>query len=136
MQVFTSSDERLKKKAQTYENLSASKQRFDQIRRLEAINGEVVLRGKEGRRDKVYPLMMAIKRFAKWYQICMSWYAKGFTTQIDQLKLVLEQLGSKIIEAIVQRETGALSITPVAPYVNRDFVFKLQARIQELKLLK
>ena len=120
-------------KEEVYQNLSASKQRFDQIRRLQAINGEVVLRGKQGRRDKVYPLALAIKRFSKWFVICRSWHEKGFTGQTQELKLVLQQLGAKIVEAIVQRQTGALSITPMPPFVDTKFVLQLQAYITQLK---
>lgn len=135
MEVISNNDYRLKKKAETYQNLSASKQRFDEIRRLQAINGDVVLRGKEGRRDKIFPLHLAVKRFSNWYKICKSWSEKGFKGQIEELKLVLEELGSKIIEAIVQRQTGAQALTPLPPYVDTKFVLQLQAYVQEIKLL-
>lgn len=135
MEVIANDDFRLKKQAPVYENLSASKQRFDEIRRLEAINGQVVLRGKEGRRDKIFPLALAIKRFSKWYVICKSWSEKGFKDQIDELKLVLEELGSKIVEAIVQRQTGTIAVTPLPKFVDTKFVLQLQSYIDQVKLM-
>lgn len=94
---------RLKKRAEMYENFSSSKQRFDELRFFEVINGNLVLRGKEGRPDKIFRLDVAMKRFTTWYKILKRWWGTGYQAQCDELKMVVEEMGAKIQEAIAQR---------------------------------
>lgn len=101
--AFDMNATRLKKRAETYENFSSSKQRFDQLRFFQAINGNLVLRGREGRPDKIFRLDLAWKRFCTWYSILKRWYLSGFQSQCEQLKLVVEEMGAKIQECIAQR---------------------------------
>lgn len=94
---------RLKKKATQYENFSSSKQTFDELRFIEAINGNLVLRGRNHRPDKIIPFNIAWKRFWTFYSMCCNWMNHGFKTQCEQLKQVLQEWGAKIQEAVSQR---------------------------------
>ena len=86
--------------------MSHTKFPFDQVRFLEARNGNLVLRGKNGRRDSIYLLPTACRRFSKWYQIFRRWERLGYKSQGEELKLVLENMGSVIQEAVAQRLAG------------------------------
>ena len=123
----------VKKSVPVYDNLSSSKQTFDQVRYLEAINGDVVLRGKQGRRDQLYPLHRASRRFWRWYLIYTKWMKAGFDTQCDELKQVLEMLGAKIQEAIVQRMTGKGLFGVVPKWADAKYMAQLNKAILSLK---
>lgn len=125
IKLDSNNDYRLKKEATQYQSMSHAKFTFDQVRRLQSINGNVVLRGKQGRRDTIYPLPTACKRFARWYPIWVRWEQKGFHVQSQQLKLVLQDLGVRIRQAVKQRLAGqwdgfggfANSVVPDAKFI-------------------
>ena len=130
--MYIVSDSNVKKRQITmYDDFSTSRQSFDQIRMFEAINGNIVLRGRNGRRDTIYPLQKAAKRFSRWYAIFCQWEAKGFHRQTDELQQVLEQLGHKIQQAVSQRLGG--SGEPPPAFVDAKFMAHLNQAIKCLK---
>lgn len=74
-------DKEVKKSARQFEDFGHSKQTFDQVRRIEVFNGDIILRGQRGERDHAYPLARACKRFSRMYMTYSHWLANGFTTQ-------------------------------------------------------
>lgn len=96
----------VKKSADKYEDFAHSKQTFPNVRFLEAFNGDVILRGRDGQRDRAYPLHKAAQRFWRMYDMMNYWAKQGFQSQTQEGIQVLENLGAKIQQAIVQRATG------------------------------
>lgn len=131
VQLVAGDDKDVKKSQKMYQNLSASRQSFDQIRFFQVINGNIVLRGQNGRRDTIYPLAKACQRFSRWFQIFMLWETTGFHVQCDELKQVLEQLGAKIQQAVSQRLGGVGEAPP--PCCDAKFMAQLCQAMQVLK---
>ena len=96
-------EQRLKEKPQTYQSFGQSKQTFNQVGMFEAIDGYVILRGRRGRRDKIYPPEQAFKRLTSFYKIYLDWTKNGFDSQCQELRLVLQQFLAKFQESMAQR---------------------------------
>lgn len=79
-------------------------QNFGKIGFLEAVNGELVLRGREGERDHLYPLNRAIKRYdetCKMVTAMLRAGIKGWDTLMD----IAYDFEAKILEAVRQRRS-------------------------------
>lgn len=133
--ILPRNNTRLKKRAKQYQNFSSSHQSFDEIKFIEAVDGVVILRGKEGRPDHMYPLSLISQRFWRWFGIYKNWMKDGFTTQCDELGQVLEMIGARIQEAIVQRTKGN-TLFPVPDWVSPKYLTELSKALLQLQGLK
>ena len=122
----------VKKSADKYEDFAHSKQTFPNVRFLEAFNGDVILRGRNGQRDMVYPQHKAAQRFWRMYDMMNYWAQQGFTTQTEEGIQVLENLGAKIQEAIAQRMTGHAT-DGVPAWADAKYMAKLSQAVLSCK---
>lgn len=122
----------VKKSQNMYDSFGQSRQTFPKIGMLEAINGNIVLRGRRGRRDQIYPLLLAAQRFSKWFSIWRRWQKNGFHTQNQELKLVLIEFGAKIQQAIAQRLGGHAE--PPPEQIGPKFMADLAEALKVLKI--
>ena len=121
----------VKKESGLYESFAQSKQTFPKVRLLEAINGNLVLRGRKGQRDVLYPIAKACKMFFKMFEVYTYWRSNGFLSQCDELKLVVYELGRKIQEAIAARVGGQAEAPPA--FVDAKFMARLQEALKFLQ---
>lgn len=96
-------EQRLKEKAPVFDSFGESKQTFNEVGMFQAIDGFVVLRGRRGRRDQIYPPEQAFKRLTNFFKIYLDWSRNGFDKQCQQLRLVLQQFLAKFQQSMVQR---------------------------------
>lgn len=133
MELVIPKDDKVVKKEQKFsQNFSQSKQTFDQVRFLQAVNGNIVLRGRNGRRDQIYLLPRACMRFWRMYFIWKKWMQGGFTTQCDQLGQVLQNWGAAIQEAIIQRLSANGQLGPIPKWCDAKFMAKLSQAVLSL----
>lgn len=102
-------DVRPTKKAKIYTDPTKANQSFDGIKLIQQINGNLVLRGRNGQRDMIYRLDRAYKMF---YRMAM-FYAKLRKVSpyiVDQMKQVLKDFGAKIIQAYNYRKSHNMII--------------------------
>lgn len=79
-----------------------STQSFDKIGLFEVKNGDVVLRGRHGERDHVYPIDKAISRYNETQKMLFA-MARHAIRGWDTLGDVVKDLRGKILEAVEQR---------------------------------
>ena len=96
-------EQRLKEKAPCFESFGDSKQTFNQVGMFQAIDGFVILRGRRGRRDQIYPPEQAFKRLTSFFKIYLDWTKNGFSNQCQELRLVLQEFLCKFQESMAQR---------------------------------
>ena len=101
------------KNKETYANLQESTQTFGGIGLLEVVHGNLVLRGRSGVRDHLYPLHQAIKRYGETIQMVLS-MAKHAIRGWDTLYDVTKDMKAKILEAIRERRSLNMDIPDVA----------------------
>lgn len=92
------------RKTDTYAGLQDSTQTFGAIGLLEATAGDVVLRGREGERDHLYPLPRAIRRYYQTLHMINALVKHGVRGW-DTLMDINNELQQKILEAIKQRRS-------------------------------
>lgn len=90
-------------KARKFSSLDKSKQTFDGIRLVEAVNGNLVLRGRNGMRDMIYPLDKAWPMFFRMCEFYKKLYTLG-TNVADEMRDVLYNFGRSMQQAIDQRK--------------------------------
>lgn len=102
-------DVRPTKAAKRYTDPTKAHQSFDGIKLIQQINGNLVLRGRNGQRDMIYRMDRAYKMF---YRMAM-FYAKLKQVSpyiVSQMKDVLIDFGSKIIQAYNYRKAHNMTI--------------------------
>lgn len=107
------------KKKDTYEGLHNSTQLFSGIGLMEALGGDIVLRGRGGERDHLIPLDKAVEKYSVTYDSMMQ-YARYGVRGWDTLKDIVDDLKVRIIEAHDQRKKLNRPITQDVV----DFVLK------------
>ena len=123
-------EQRLKEKAPRFDSFGESKQTFNQVGMFQAIDGFVVLRGRRGRRDQIYPPEQAFKRLTSFYRIYLEWSKNGFFKQCQELRLVLEEFLRKFQQSMAQRiATGA-----VPPWFTPKISEGVTKMVQRLKM--
>ena len=98
-------DSRLVKKdapKETYHGLQESTQTFPAIGMFEVSGGDVILRGRNGERDHLYPLHKAYARWKDTEHAIMA-MAKHAIRGWDTLMDINRDFKAKIIEAVEQR---------------------------------
>lgn len=88
--------------ADVYEGLHGSTQTFPGIGIMEAVNGNVVLRGRNGMRDHIFKLQDAVTKYEHALQMVHS-YARYGVRGWDTLKDLADDLLARIKEAADQR---------------------------------
>ena len=79
-----------------------SSQSFDKIGLMEAMHGDVILRGRNGERDHLIPLDKAIEKYYTALDAVMVYLRNG-QRGWDTLKDIADDLKHRILEAIEQR---------------------------------
>lgn len=90
-------------KKETYKSLAESTQTFPGIGLLEAREGDVILRGRNGLRDYLYPLEKAIRRYYETKRMVAA-MAKNGIRGWDTLMDIQKEMLASILEAFDQRE--------------------------------
>lgn len=105
--------------ADKYMGFHNSTQTFSVVGRLEVVNGNVVLRGREGERDHIYPLHRAVRRYydtVKMTNSMVKYGVRGWDTLFD----IQKEFREKILEAIKQRYSMNIELEPeVAEFYQR-----------------
>lgn len=81
---------------------SSSAQSYSKIGWFDVKNGDVVLRGRHGERDHIYPLHAAITRYEESQQMLFAQVRNGIRGW-DTFADVIKDMRAKILEAIEQR---------------------------------
>lgn len=119
-----------KQVAPQYENFSSSKQRFDEVGMFVAEAGFVMLKGRNGRPDMIYPLEKAMKRIFSMARIYFEWMHNGFVSQCEQLREVLLEFACKFQQAMAQRIGLGMTVPKwFTPFVS-DKLAKLINRLK------
>lgn len=90
-----------KPKADQYDGLHNSHQTFPGIGLLEAVQGMIVLRGRKGQRDVLFPVDKAVQKYYDTMQT-VAQYAKYGVAGWDTLKDIADDLKVRIKEACEQ----------------------------------
>ncbi len=107
--------------ADAYDGLHGSTQTFGAIGLLEAVSGEIILRGRNGQRDVIFPLDKAIDKYNDTMQTVWQ-YARYGIKGWDTLKDIADDFKMRILEAVKQRHKLNYEISDKA----NDFVQKNQ----------
>lgn len=101
-EMVTSKKETTTKKADTYQGLHNSVQTFDAIGILHAVDGNIVLRGRNGQRDKIFRLEDAVEKYNDTMALVQR-YARYGVRGWDTLKDIADDFKVRIKEAAEQR---------------------------------
>lgn len=83
---------------------SAGQGSFCKIGLLEAINGDIVLRGRHGERDHIFPLEKALQKYEDTAQYAARMLMYGMP-QWDEMMQINEEFKFRILEALQQRRS-------------------------------
>lgn len=87
----------------------SSSQTFGGIGLLEAVDGNIVLRGRHGERDHLYPLDKAIRRFHETERMISAMARTGMRGW-DTLMDINKDMKGKILDAVKQRRSLNMDI--------------------------
>ena len=88
--------------ADIYAGLTNAHMSFDGIKCLEAVNGNIVIRGRNGMRDHIIKLEKALERYFNWMDLVTNYCklgVQGWQTAFD----IAVDFKAKICEAVEQR---------------------------------
>jgi hypothetical protein len=83
---------------------NASSSSFGKIGLLEAINGNIILRGRHGERDHLYPLEKALQKYDETAAYAAKMLMYGMP-QWDEMMQINEEFKFRILEALNQRRS-------------------------------
>ena len=95
--------------ADMYAGLSNAIMSFDGIGLLEAISGEIILRGRNGQRDVLFPLEKAVRKYFDWMDMVHLYASRGIRGW-DTMMDIAQDFKAKICEAVEQRKQMQLDI--------------------------
>ena len=95
--------------ADVYDGLHSSVQSFYGIGLLEARGGDIILRGRNGQRDVLFPLEKAVTKYEDTLALVHR-YALYGVRGWDTLKEIADDFKARICEAVEQRRKLNLSI--------------------------
>ena len=95
--------------ADKYNGLHESVQSFNGIGLLEAINGNIVLRGRNGQRDVIFPLEKAVEKY-KDTMLTVNQYARYGVRGWDTLLDIANDFKVRICEAVKQRRSMNMEV--------------------------
>ena len=88
--------------ATMYDGLADAHMSFDGIGILEAVSGDVILRGRNGQRDVLFPLERAVQRYFEWVDLTMAYCRNGIANW-DTMMDIAQDFKARILEAADQR---------------------------------
>jgi len=97
------------KGADVYAGLTNATMSFDGIKYLEALNGNIVLRGRNGQRDVIFTLEKATAKYLSWMDMVYQYAklgVKGWDTMMD----IGKDFKARICEAVYQRKKMGLKV--------------------------
>ena len=97
------------KGADVYAGLSNVHLSFNGIGCLEAVSGDVVLRGRNGQRDVLFPLEKAVNRYLEWMDMTHAYALRGLKNWPEMMDIA-QDFKAKICEAVEQRKQMQLDI--------------------------
>lgn len=89
--------------ATMYDGLADAHMSLTGIGCLEAISGDVVLRGRHGQRDVLFKLERAADRYFEWMDLTCA-YARAGVKGWDDMMDLAKDFKAKICEAVAQRQ--------------------------------
>ena len=89
--------------ADVYAGLSNAHMSFDGIGCLEACAGDIVLRGRNGQRDVIFPLEKAVRKYQDWMAMTHA-YARQAINGWTQMMDIAQDFRARICEAVEQRK--------------------------------
>lgn len=95
--------------ATMYDGLENAHMSFSGIGCLEAISGDVVLRGRNGQRDVLFPLERAVQRYFEWMDLTTA-YARNAVEGWTEMMDIAQDFKAKICEAVAQRKKENMPI--------------------------
>ena len=84
--------------ATMYDGLADAHMSFDGIGILEAVSGDVLMRGRNGQRDVLFPLERAVQRYFEWMDLTLA-YARNAIAGWDTMMDIAQDFKAKILEA-------------------------------------
>ena len=115
----TTKKEGAKPKADVYNSLQDSVQSFNSIGLLQAVNGNIVLRGRHGQRDVIFKLENAVEKYHDTMATVKKYMLHGIRGW-DTLADIATDFKERLKEAVKQRYKMGLPIPDSA----KDFVEK------------
>ena len=97
------------KGADLYAGLSNAIMSFDGIGLLEAISGEIILRGRNGQRDVLFPLEKAVRKYFDWMDMVHLYASRGIRGW-DTMMDIAQDFKAKICEAVEQRKQMQMDV--------------------------
>ena len=95
--------------ATMYDGLDNARMSFSGIGCLEAISGDVVLRGRNGQRDVLFPLERAVQRYFEWMDLTTA-YLKNGVEGWSEMMDIAQDFKAKICEAVAQRKKANMPV--------------------------
>lgn len=89
--------------ADVYDSMQDVHLSFDQFRYMEAVNGDIVLRGRNGGRDHLFPLEKAAAKYVNWMDLVYSYFRNGINGW-DTAFEIGKEFRARICEAVEQRK--------------------------------
>lgn len=89
--------------ADMYEGLSDAHMSFAGIRVFEAAGGDIILRGRNGQRDVLFPLEKAVQKYTEWTDLTYT-YARQGIHGWDEMMDIGKEFRARIDEACDQRK--------------------------------
>ena len=99
--------------ATMYDGLANAHMSFTGIGCLEAISGDIILRGRHGQRDVLFPLERAAQRYFEWMDLVAA-YARNGIQGWQEAYDIAKDFKAKICEAVAQRKKLEFPVPPAA----------------------
>ena len=116
----TTKKECAKPKADVYNSLQDSVQSFNSIGLLQAVNGNIVLRGRNGQRDKIFKLEHAVEKYHDTMATVRHYMLHGIRGW-DTLADIAADFKERLKEAVKQRYKLAIPIPDSAKeFIEKD----------------
>ena len=97
------------KGADVYAGLSNVHLSFDGIKHLEAISGDIILRGRNGQRDVLFPLEKAVRKYFDWMDM-VHLYASRAIAGWPEMMDIAQDFKARICEAVEQRKQMQMDV--------------------------
>jgi hypothetical protein len=97
--------------ATMYDGLADAHMSFNGIGCLESCAGDVILRGRNGQRDVLFPLEKAVQRYFEWMDL-IAVYARNGINGWQEAMDIAKDFRAKILEAAQQRRNEGRPVPP------------------------
>lgn len=97
------------KGADVYAGLSNVHLSFDGIAHMEAISGDIILRGRGGQRDVLFPLEKAVRKYFDWMDM-VHLYASRAINGWPEMMDIAQDFKARICEAVEQRKQMQMDV--------------------------